>query len=379
MALNNKLDTQIILDGLGQGVLIFSNDGRLVMDNFAARNLLGADLNIIRSEGWSAATVLFNTRLRNPDDTLDIIRNQAMEAERPVRFHIYHSGEYVPCWAAAITGVGGNVYTMITLDLPDWTAVTEIVERFRIEMKETVDTTRGHANLIAATIKNVKPDETVESLGKRINTFTRLISIHMQRTSRLMEMLERLEYIRVGTVRETVRNQRKKIVLVDYFEDFVEELDEIQLLDPETEVHDLRSRVHTDVPDDLAVNAASRYLTRILHDLLRNAMMYSLKATPIKIVATKRNHSVQIEMVDEGYGVRKGEFEKVFSPFQRARQPQIISEFGYGLSLYLCKQEVETMNGRLWFESEEGVGSKFFLVLPLWRDESSSSSSQQDT
>ncbi len=379
MAQNNKLDTQIILDGLGQGVLIFDNDGRLVMDNFAARNLLGADLNIIRSEGWSAATVLFNTRLRNPDDTLDIIRNQAMEAERPVRFHIYHSGEYVPCWAAAITGGDGNVHTMITLDLPDWTAVTEIVERFRIEMKETVDSTRGHANLIAATIKNVKSDETVESLGKRINTFTRLISIHMERTSRLMEMLERLEYIRVGAVRENVRNQRKKIVLADYFEDFVEELDEIQLLDPETEVDDLRSRVYTDVPEDLAANAAPRYLTRILHDLLRNAMMYSLKASPIKIVATSRNHSVQIEMVDEGYGVRKKEFERVFTPFERARQPQIIGEFGYGLSLYLCKQEVETMNGRLWFESEEGVGSKFFLVLPLWHDESPSSSSQQDT
>ena len=75
--------------------------------------------------------------------------------------------------------------------------------------------------------------------------------------------------------------------------------------------------------------------------------------------------------------MRAKEFDRVFMPFQRARQPQIISEFGYGLSLYLCKHEVEAMNGRMWFESEEGVGSTFILMLPLWRDEATASPSEQ--
>ncbi|MEZ4668710.1 MAG: ATP-binding protein [Anaerolineae bacterium] len=87
--------------------------------------------------------------------------------------------------------------------------------------------------------------------------------------------------------------------------------------------------------------------------------MYSMKATPIMIMAhtSTGNVSAQIDVVDEGYGVRAKEFERVFMPFERARQPQIIGEFGYGLSLYLCKQEVEAMNGKVWFESEEGVGT----------------------
>ena len=53
-----------------------------------------------------------------------------------------------------------------------------------------------------------------------------------------------------------------------------------------------------------------------------------------------------------------------FAPFERARQPQIIAEFGYGLSLYLAKAEIEAMGGRIGFESQEGIGTAFSLQLP---------------
>jgi signal transduction histidine kinase len=59
----------------------------------------------------------------------------------------------------------------------------------------------------------------------------------------------------------------------------------------------------------------------------------------------------------------------VFIPFQRARQPQVIAQFGYGVSLYLAKMEVETMGGRIWFASEEGVGTTFSFKLPLAREQ----------
>jgi len=88
---------------------------------------------------------------------------------------------------------------------------------------------------------------------------------------------------------------------------------------------------------------------------------------------------VQISIKDEGYGVREKERERVFAPFQRARQPQIISEFGYGLALYLCKHEVEAMNGKLWFDSEEKVGSTFSVKLPAWREDTTEPSAATKT
>jgi signal transduction histidine kinase len=375
MALDKKLDTQVVLDGLGQGILIFDSGGRMIFDNVAVRSILGTDLAVIRSEGWKAAAVLFNTRLPNPDENLDAVRKKALESTRPVRFHIFRSGEYVPCWAAALQGEGGEVFTMLTLDLPDWTALTQLVDRFRHEIGDAVEATQGHIDLITHTMNSQK-DPAAEALAKRLGGFTRIISTHMHRSKHLMEMFERLENIRTGKLVEIIRERRRKIDLANFMEDFVEELDEIMLVDPETEARNHRARLTTSIPEGLAVRASSQYLTRILHDILRNAIMYSLIGTPIKIVAqaATNNLSVQLDLIDEGYGIREKEAERVFMPFYRARQPQIMGEFGYGLSLYLCKYEVEAMNGRLWFRSEESVGTTFSIMLPAWRDDSSSTS-----
>ncbi len=374
MALEGNTDLKTVLDGLGQGVLIFSSDGRLVLDNLAARTVLGTDVNVLRSEGWRAATVLFNTKQTAPDETLDAVRVRVLESARPVRFQTYRSGEFLPCWMAAVQGEGGDVYTMITLDSPDWSAMSKLMEHFRGEMRDAIDSTIGHVDLVGQTLAHPSKKETVEQISRRIGGFTRLISIHMQRVGRLLEMLERLEHIRTGEVRDLTKKQRKKIKLSDFFEDFSEGLDEIPLVDPETDAHDFRSRVAVDIQGKLAVSAPPAYLTRVLHDILRNAIMYSMKATPIRIRAHQQGANVQIDISDEGYGIREKERERVFEPFQRARQPQIISEFGYGLSLYLCKNEVEAMNGRIWFESEEGVGTTFSLLLPAWVEAVSSSS-----
>ena len=129
------------------------------MDNIAARNFLGTDLAVIREEGWSAVSVLFSTGVDNPEERVDSVRGKALMSERPLRFRIYRSGEYVPCWAAAVNTSDGGVYTMLTLDSPDWQAVTEMVDRFRTEMLEAIDATKGHINLITATVQRQKPDD----------------------------------------------------------------------------------------------------------------------------------------------------------------------------------------------------------------------------
>jgi signal transduction histidine kinase len=369
------LSLQAVLDGLGQAVLIFGNDGRLIHDNLAARTFLGTDITLIRDKGWEAATALLNATQTNPEKMIDHYKQQALDSERPVRFNIFRSGEYIPCWATTILGDAGEVCTMITIDMPDWTAMQELLNTFRDELSDAVFSTKGHVDIIDRDLDRFDPEKgKVDQLKKRVSGLTRLIGLHMDRTGRLMTMLERLEDIRIGMLRSKLKAQRKKIVLEDFFEDFIEELDQIQLVDPETEAHDHRSRITLDLPPHAAVSAATSYLTRILQDVLRNAIMYSMKATPIKIKVALKGQSVQIDLIDDGYGIRERERERVFESFKRARQPQIIGEFGYGLSLYLCKYEVEAMNGKMWFESEEGVGTTFSIMLPTWREVSAASS-----
>jgi signal transduction histidine kinase len=375
MVFDKQLNYQSVLDGMGQAVLIFDSQDRLVLDNVAARAILGTDLKLIRTNGWTAASTLFNSRISAPDGNIEATRKKAMGSARPVRFHMYFSGEYIPCFAAAVHGNTGEVFTMITIEAMDWSAMSELLTKFRDEVQTAASATKGHTQLILQTLKQPKPGEGVEQLSRRISGFVHLIATHMHRIERLTMLLERLEMIRTGKLQETIREERKKINLAEFIEDFIEGLDEIDLIDPETEAQDYRSRIKTDIPDNLLILASSQHLTAILHDILRNAIMYSIKASPITITAqaAEGNQSVQLDVTDEGYGVRAKEFERVFAQFQRARQPQIIGEFGYGLSLYLCKYEVEAMNGKIWFKSEEGVGTTFSFKLPAWREADSSS------
>jgi signal transduction histidine kinase len=363
-----SLDFRAVLDGLGQGVLLFDSEEHLVLDNLAARSILGPNLTLVRSEGWPACAMLLDAR-RLDGPSANEIRAQALRQAEPVRFHTLLSGAYTPCWAAAVYGSGGKVFTMITLERPDWKALNELMANFRDEARMAISSTRGHAELIMQLVRKAQPGMTVEQLGQRIGGFAGIMATHMFRLQILMDLLYRLEVIRTGELAPDVRKGRRKIMLAEFVEDFLEELVDEALIDP-SQPDDLRDRLTLQIPGDLAASASPVHLKNILRDLLRNAVLYSPKGSTItlKAVRLKQGSAVQIDVIDEGYGIRAKEADRIFAPFQRARQPQILGEFGYGLSLYLAKAEVEAMGGRIWYESEEGVGSTFSAKLPIWRE-----------
>ncbi|MCA9915206.1 MAG: hypothetical protein KC496_17755, partial [Anaerolineae bacterium] len=254
-----NMELQTVLDGLGHGVLIFSGEGKLVQYNLTAGTLLGADLNTIKSGGWNTAAALFDTDLQPQDLRLQSVREQALQGDRPIRFKIYRAGQYIPCWAAALGSAAGDVYLMLTLDVADWRFVSTVIDRFRKEMREAIDSTAGHISLIHRTLKTNDPelqDAATAKVARRVTGFTRLIDVHMSRAGRLIKMLDRLQDLRTGELREKVRNGRKKVSFDDFMEDFLESLDEVKLLDPEAEAHDYRSRVKTELADDLVLAMA---------------------------------------------------------------------------------------------------------------------------
>ncbi|HVO42067.1 MAG TPA: ATP-binding protein, partial [Aggregatilineales bacterium] len=296
-------------------------------------------------------------------------RAQALTQTEPVRFHALLSGAYTPCWASAVYGSAGAVYTMIGIDRPDWTALTELMSTFRNEASLAINSTAGHADLIKQLLATAPKGASAEQLSKRVGGFASIIATHMHRLQMLMELLHRLEVIRTGQLLADVRKNRRKIIVKDFLEDFLEEQGDLALFDPGKE-EDLHDRLKVQVPGSLVIGAPAGYLKSILRDLLRNAIMYSPAGSPIRIKATstQQGNTVQIDVIDQGYGIRVKEADRIFAPFQRARQPQVIAEFGYGLSLSLAKSEIEAMGGRIWYESEEGVGSTFSLKLPAWHD-----------
>src|SRR5258708_22444337 len=232
------LDYRAVVEGLGQGILLFDSEDRLVLDNQAARTILGANFALVNSEGWSACAMLLDSRkLGGP--SANEIRSQALQQDEPVRFHTLLAGAYTPCWATAVNGANGRLHTMITLDQPDWTALNELMATFRDEAQIAISSTAGHAELIRQLVVNRPPGTTADQIAERVVGFAGIMATHMYRLQILLDLLERLEIIRTCHLAAHMRLDRRRIPLADFVEDFLEELGDQALTDPSVK-QDLR-------------------------------------------------------------------------------------------------------------------------------------------
>ncbi len=103
-------------------------------------------------------------------------------------------------------------------------------------------------------------------------------------------------------------------------------------------------------------------LLDIFKHLLRNALEYAREGVParIRISSTVGNREVCFAVQDNGIGIKPEHHERIFELFRRlhgADHP------GVGVGLSLCKRLIENSGGRLWLESEPGVGSTFYFTL----------------
>jgi PAS domain S-box-containing protein len=108
-------------------------------------------------------------------------------------------------------------------------------------------------------------------------------------------------------------------------------------------------------------------IEQVLSNLLTNAIKYSPQGGSIVVsVGTDgADHAGEIRVQDAGIGIPLHQQARIFGRFMRAENAQAAGISGTGLGLYLCRALIEQHDGRLWFESEEGVGTTFFVHLPL--------------
>ncbi len=104
---------------------------------------------------------------------------------------------------------------------------------------------------------------------------------------------------------------------------------------------------------------------RVLSNLLENAVKYSPDGGRVDVIITPRADRLRFTVRDEGLGIPLGEQERIFEKFYRLDAAMSRGVGGSGLGLYICRELVLGMNGRIWVSSEPGVGSAFSFELPL--------------
>lgn len=117
-------------------------------------------------------------------------------------------------------------------------------------------------------------------------------------------------------------------------------------------------------PANIGITGDRQRIEQVLMNYLTNAIKYSPKADRV-IVSTKvTDTDVTVGVKDFGIGIPPEEQEKVFSRFYRVEglNPGIT---GLGIGLYISAEIVLRHNGKVWVESEEGLGSTFYFSIPL--------------
>jgi two-component system phosphate regulon sensor histidine kinase PhoR len=106
-------------------------------------------------------------------------------------------------------------------------------------------------------------------------------------------------------------------------------------------------------------------LRQVLINLIDNAVKYSPGGGRVELAIEPREGGVRISVRDQGIGIAALEQRRIFGKFYRVDPDLTRGVGGTGLGLYICRELVRRMEGRLSVSSEEGKGSTFAVDLPV--------------
>ncbi len=117
----------------------------------------------------------------------------------------------------------------------------------------------------------------------------------------------------------------------------------------------------TSLTGNPVIQADALYFTEIIENLLSNALKFSNHGKNITISLAESDTIATISIQDEGPGLTSDDQNKIFQKFQRLSAKPTNGEHSTGLGLSIVKKYTELMKGRVWYESETGKGTTFFL------------------
>lgn len=117
-------------------------------------------------------------------------------------------------------------------------------------------------------------------------------------------------------------------------------------------------------PINKTVFADRDKLSRVLNNLIINSIKFTPVGGSIQISTQRSPEGIIIAVKDNGVGIPREAVAKIFDPFTSSRREGTSGEKPFGLGLYIAKQITDAHHGRIWFESEPGKGTTFFILLP---------------
>lgn len=243
-------------------------------------------------------------------------------------------------------------------------------EEMRVKLKESIDMQMQYENNRKELISNISHDlktpvtaikgyvegimdgvaDSPEKMDRYIKTIYRKAS-DMDRLIDELFLYSKLDLNKLPFNFE-------KVDIKKYLEDCVEEL---QL---DLEKRGVNINLFIDIDANSFVVADRERLKRVIINIVENSVKYMDKAVgTIDLRVSESKNKIIIEFKDNGQGIPKGDLPYIFDRFFRADPSRNTSTGGSGLGLAIAKRIIEEHGGRIWAESEEGVGTSIIFSM----------------
>ena len=355
----------LVLNSIDEGVMIVHSSGIVVLVNPAAMRLLGtSDPNMVENLQLASILNLENSEGTKIEDdvnpvlravmngenfeTRDLILVSVQEQRRPVAISV----------VCTTTGQNERIITLrdIARELEEEGEQADFISTASHEMRTPVASIEGYLGLAlnpkTATIdeRARKYLEEAHASSKHLGRLVKdLLDVTKLDDKKIRVQLTPVEM--VSTVRSIANGQVPMMSEKGIHYTF----------GANAARSDNTGRV---VNQEVYASVDIDFLREAVNNLVENAIKYTASGGGIWVNVRGDDDRVLINVTDTGIGISPDDLKHVFQKFYRADNSQTRTVGGTGLGLYLVKQRVEAMGGKVWAESSFGEGSTFYLSFP---------------
>ena len=340
-----------IIESMMDGIITTDNNGRIILINTSAEDMLGARNDEIFI-GKDVLKILNITEYESIEEIL--------EAEDSLLVNASKSDEELLLRAeiSKIEKEDKEDLTQMSTELEGYIIVLYDVtdqERQEKERREFVSTV-SHELRTPLTTMNSYIEALEEGVLEDKELAPQFIDTIHKETTRMIRMVN--ELMQLGKM--DIKEEHYEKEFIDINKMLEQITDRFALTHPEKNFIKHIPKIPIFVEGD------QDKLTQVFDNIVNNAIKYSPNGKNITVRVRQNYHHnrVSISIKDEGVGIPLVHIDKIFNRFYRVDKSRQRSMGGTGLGLALAKTIVEAHKGRIWAQSREGYGSIIFVTLP---------------
>lgn len=226
---------------------------------------------------------------------------------------------------------------------------TEFFSNVSHEFKTPINVLIGALKLMEMNLSKIVDDE----LAKKMIRLHDSMRINCYRLLRLVSNLLDLTRIDSGYIKINYVN----CDIIDLARSITSSINEYAI------AKQIKLEFQTDIKETI-ICCDPEKIERILLNLLSNAIKFTSRGDNITVYLEVNNDEVIISVKDSGIGIKEEDQKLIFERFKQVNNQFNRNSEGTGIGLSLVKSLVEMHNGRIWFNSEFGEGTEFFIALP---------------